>query len=320
MARQFLGILFLLIATYNLYASDSDPKIIFHNAEILNENTSRIPFKLIGHLIVVEAELLGEKGNFIIDTGSETLILNEVHFPTKFWQKKKKTTTNGVLSVVDNPVEKSLEVFKLHNLNLKNLKADVINLSHIEKNKKMNLLGIIGYSVLKDYELFIDLHLNQITLNRIDKSGNRIDKRVYLEKITDTIEFKLKKHSIILDCYVGDEKVKFALDTGAEYNQLNKSSKKKILKNFISIRRLFVLGASDKKIEVLVGKLRKVNLENRIYLGPMNTILTNFSKMNDAYGTRLDGVLGYEFLRQNRIIINYKKQKMYFVAHPNLKN
>ena len=61
----------------------------------------------------------------------------------------------------------------------------------------MNLLGIIGYSILKDYEVFIDMHLNQMTLSKIDKFGNKLSKKVYLEKIVDSINFTLKNHTII---------------------------------------------------------------------------------------------------------------------------
>jgi hypothetical protein len=38
--------------------------------------------------------------------------------------------------------------------------------------------------------------------------------------------------------------------------------------------------------------------------------------MNEAFGTSLDGVLGYEFFKQKRTIINYQKQKLYFINYP----
>src|SRR5690606_22581505 len=78
--------------------------IVFPKAEIINKNTARIPFKLIDHLIVVEAELLGKKGNFIIDTGSETLILNKVHFKQQYEHNKKSNATSGVIGIIDNPL------------------------------------------------------------------------------------------------------------------------------------------------------------------------------------------------------------------------
>ena len=55
-------------------------KLYFPNAEYIGENTVRIPFKLYDRLIVIEAEIFNRKGNFVLDTGAEKLLLNDVHF------------------------------------------------------------------------------------------------------------------------------------------------------------------------------------------------------------------------------------------------
>jgi len=181
----------------------------------------------------------------------------------------------------------------------------------------MNLLGIIGFNILKDYEVFIDLYLNQITLSKVDKDGNRLDKQVYLEKITDSINFNLKNHAIILSAEVNNQKLKFALDSGAEFGQINKRVNKKVLKYFIPKKRLELTGASNHKIEVLAGKLHRVKLSKTVYFGPMDIILTNLRKMNEVFGINVDGVFGYDFFQQKRTIINYQKEKLYFVNYPN---
>ena len=85
------------------------------------------------------------------------MILNKVHFDFNELLGKKNNTTSGILSTIDNPLERKLKDFVIHSLSLSNVKSDVIDLSHIETAKKMNLLGIIGFNILKDYEVFIDL-------------------------------------------------------------------------------------------------------------------------------------------------------------------
>jgi len=64
------------------------------------------------HLIVVEAELRDQKGNFIIDTDSETLILNKVHFKSSYVRNKKSDQTYGVFDIIDDPLKKKLKQFK----------------------------------------------------------------------------------------------------------------------------------------------------------------------------------------------------------------
>ena len=316
-----ITIVFLCFFMANLcvFAEESlkkTPIISFPKAEILSEHTTRIPFKLVDHLIVIEAELLDQKGNFIIDTGSETLILNANHFKgnTSLFGSERKTT--GVIDIIDNPVEKHLKEFIIKDLLIEKKTSDLIDLSHIEVSKKIHLLGIIGYNILKDYEIFIDMYLNQITLSRVDKYGEKLDNSVYLEKVIDTIAFELKKHTIVLNAEINGEDLKFGLDSAAEYNQLNKRNKKKVLKYFYPSQRVLLSGASGKKLEVLAGKLFRVKLSDNIYCAPMETMLTNLNQMNEAMSMGLDGVIGYEFLKQHRTIINYKKEKLYFIKYP----
>ena len=317
MLRHFYFILFLAFSINLTHADDDTTNpIFFTQAEILNNYTTRIPFKLVDHLIVVEAELLNKKGNFIIDTGSETMILNKVHFPDFYDYQRKNKETSGVIRSIDNSYERRVKEFALESLKIHDKDSDVIDISHIEKSKKMKLLGIIGYSVLKDYEIFIDLYLNQITLTKVDRFGNKLHDHVYLENIVDSLPFNLKNHTIIVNGTVNNQKVKFGLDTAAEFNQINKKVNKKILKYFIPKRRLSLSGIGNKKIEVLAGKLHRVKLSETVYFGPMLTVLTNLNKMNEAFGTHLDGVLGYEFFAQKRTIINYQKEKLYFIDYP----
>lgn len=293
----------------------SEIPLYFSKAERINEFSNRIPFKLVDRLIVIEGILNDKKGKFIIDTGSEALILNKVHFKTYGFNYEKTGETSGVLRKI-NPIEKTIRKLSFDNLNLKNKNSDVIDLSHIEKSKKIKLLGIIGYAILKDYEVFVDLYLNQITLSKIDKSGNKLSQEKYLETIVDSIDFTLKKHTIVLKAFVNKEKVTFGLDTGAEFNQINSRINKKVLKYFYAKKRIKLTGASSKQIEVLYGSLHRVKLNNKTYFGPMKTIVTNLNNMNKAFGTKLDGILGHDFFAQKRVIINYKKEKLYFIKYP----
>ena len=320
MAERFF--LLILLVLYKVSIASTDNEIVFNyipirlkNATIINEYSTRIPFKLVDRLIVIEGKIKGESGNFIIDTGSETMILNKVHFKTYPFQKATKTTS-GILKNVDKLFEKKIEKLSLKELTMKDKQSDIIDLSHIEKSKKIKLLGIIGFNILKDYEVFIDLYLNQITLTKIDSDGNTLSDKIYLEKISDTLDFQLKNHTIVINSYIGKEEVTLALDSGAEFNQIHKGISKKALKHFYPQKRIKLIGASKKEIEVVYGNLFRVRLSDKTYFGPMKTMLTNLHNMNKAFGTDLDGVLGHDFFSQRRVVINYKKEKLYIIKYP----
>lgn len=286
----------------------------FPQAEVVSPNTIRIPFQLIDHLIVVRASTHEREGNFIIDTGSETLVLNEVH--CKNYRKTNYRSASGVNGRIDNAYLKELDSFFFENFSIDNLTADVVNLSHIEESKKMELYGIIGYSVLKEYEVFIDFYLKQITLFKTDDKGERIDRDGLLEKVSDSLSFTQKKHSIMLEAFVNGERLIFGLDSGAEINQLSTTVSKKVLKNFKILQRINIIGADKGEREVLAGKLYRISFGKRLYYGLMRTLLTNLSGMYEAYGAPLDGVVGYEFLAMRRTLINYKKKRLYFIDFP----
>ncbi|MFD2566010.1 retropepsin-like aspartic protease [Pseudotenacibaculum haliotis] len=314
---------FLFFCVFTAFASSDPNKEIddidtfhFTNAEVINKYTTRIPFKLVDRLIVIEGVHKKKKGWFVVDTGSEKLLLNKVHFSHLATRNNRVNKSSGVLDFVDNPIEKRVQQLSFQNLNIRDKRSDIIDLSHIEKSKKIKILGIIGYNILKDYEVFVDMYLNQITLTKIDTKGNKLGKQKYLEKVIDSIDFELKKHTIVIEGSINGKKLKFGLDTAAEFSQLNSKVSRKVLRSFYPKKRIKLRGASSAEIEVISGRLFKLKLSETVFFGPINTILTNLRSMNHAFGTKLDGVLGYDFFAQKRAIINYKKEKIYFINYP----
>jgi len=320
--RYFLFVYCLFITSVVFCNNDKrlyDDAFYFTKAEIIDENTTRIPFKLVDRLIVIEGVHNDKKGLFIIDTGSEKLLLNKVHFSHLISRNNRIENTTGVIDFVDDPVEKRIQQLLFQGLSVNDKRSNIIDMSHIEKSKKIKILGIIGYDVLKDYEVFIDMYLNQITLSKIDKHGEKLGSQRYLEKVVDSIDFKLKNHTIVIEGNINGKNLTFGLDTGAEFNQLNTKLPNKVLQSFYPKERIKLLGASDSSIEVIFGLLYRVKLSETVYFGPMKTILTNLNSMNEAFGTKLDGILGHDFFAQKRAIINYKKEKIYFINFPTIR-
>lgn len=319
MNKSYIIVLLFSLISFAGFAREKNFDVhpfYFTKAEIIDNYTTRIPFKLVDRLMVIEGEYRGKKGTFILDTGSERLLLNKAHFSDMIQQYSNRAETTGVLDYVDDPVEKRIQKILFKDLSIENKRSHIIDLKHIEKSKKVKILGIIGYNVLKDYEIFIDMYLNQITLTKIDPLGNKLGKQHYLEEIVDSIDFKLKKHTIVIQGTINQKKLTFGLDTGAEFNQISSKVSKQVLKSFYPRRRVKLIGASNRKIEVLYGDLYRLKLSKTVYFGPMKTLLTNLKSLNKAFGTKLDGVLGHDFFAQKRTIINYKKQKIYFIDFP----
>jgi hypothetical protein len=272
-------------------------------------NTVYIPFTLVGQLIMVEAHVDTVSGLFILDTGSERLVMNKKHYNPGF--QNIPIVSTGNTGMVQSVVGKNIDSIKMERLVVKNLFAHIVDLEHIELKKHTRIAGIVGYDVFKDFELFIDFPERRIVLFRLDRKGDRIDPQTRWELPADSINFILKKHLILMGAEVNGIKVKFILDSGAELNLIDRHINRKVLDKFSIIKRVNLIGVGQREVEVLAGVLHDVQCGHQ-YQEKMNTLLTSLDAINDGFDVQADGVMGYEFLKNRRTLINYKLKKIYF--------
>ena len=281
----------------------------FSQAFSNNPNTIRIPFQLVGRLIAVEASVDTITGKFIIDTGAERLLLNKNYVDGT--RRLSGGSAHGASGAVKEAWAKNVDSLLWDNLSFFNIPAHVIDMTHLEEKRKTRIVGIIGYEVLKDYEILLDYPARQIMLSKLDRKGNRIDEQAFSEAPIDSINFKLFKHGIIVNGTVQGVPLKFNLDSGAELNLIDRKVKRQVIKNFEIIKRVNMIGAGKKQIEVLAGILKGVECGKTPNYG-MRTLLTSLDDLSLTYGGKIHGVLGFEFLRSKKTLINYKKKKIYF--------
>ncbi len=299
-----------------LHASTTRPdaqevvcSLSFPESAIPDINTVYIPFTLVGQLMMVEARVDTVTGWFIVDTGSERLVMNKAHYQPG--NKGRPVVSAGNTGMVAAAVGVNVDSLQVEKLVLKNLFAHVVDLSHIEIKKNTRIVGILGYDVFKNFELFIDFPQRRIALYRLDEWGDRIDLQTRWELPADSLIFSLKKHLIQLSVDVNHVKVKMILDSGAELNLIDRHVNRRVLDNFTIIKRVNLVGVGQQEVEVLAGVLRNVDCGQQ-HQDKMNTLLADLDALNDGFGAQADGVLGYEFLKSRRTLINYVTHKIYF--------
>ena len=280
----------------------------FPQAAVSSVNTIYIPFGMVGRLIVVQAQVDGVAGNFIFDTGSERLLLNKDYVTS--------TPNSRLVTAVGNTgalhvMEKRVDSLSIDQLKIPALLAHVVDLNHIEIKKNTKVLGILGYNVFRDFEILIDFPNSRLRLSRIDKDGARLDQNLPWEVPYDSLEFEMKKHFIVVRSVVNSVNLDMILDSGAELNLIDRRVNKKVLEKFTVIKRVNLIGAGKKQVEVLAGVLKDVKCGNQ-HTMEMNTLLTSMDEINTSFAISVQGVLGYEFLSKRRTLINYKKKKLYF--------
>lgn len=283
--------------------------LAFPQAAIADVNTIYIPFTLVGQLIMVEAKVDTMTGYFMLDTGSEKLILNKEYFAAG--PNGRAVAAVGNTGMVAAVVEKFVDSLELDQLVVRDMSAHLVDLHHIELKKNVRMLGILGYEVYKDFEVFLDFQNRVIVLSRVDKKGIRIDTLAPFEMPYDSIDFDLKHHLIVVEAKVNTVRLDLVLDSGAELNLIDRHVNRRVLDNFEIIKRVNLIGVGNKDVEVLAGVLHDVECGNQ-FSEKMNTLLTSMDEINASFNVNVEGVLGYEFLKKRRVLVNYQKRKLYF--------
>lgn len=304
-----LGWLILTFGSLPLFA-DPVPNLVFTEAEWASPNIVRVPFTLTGTLITVRARVDNLEGNFFFDTGASGLLLNSRYFGNQGGSfADKGGSVTGNVRILGSVTVDSLQ---LDNLQVTEIKAAVVDLSHIENSKKIALVGLIGYAVFKDYQILFDYDASMLLLVRTDSKGNLLEEIPPSEyKPLGSFPVNIAGYVAVVRLGFGSKTNKyFALDSGAEQNLLSNASGKRFLKaNFVIGKRVKLGGVGKTSIEVLTGILQNARLDS-FQLKPMSTILTNLSEINGVYQTEVDGILGYEFLAQQPVSINFKKRRL----------
>lgn len=265
-----------------------------------------IPLKRVGNLFLIDAVVDNQIGNLIFDTGAMGLVLNKTYYRNHVVMDSQ--ASNGINGAISNVNFITINQLEFSDLTFKNTKADLTDLGHIENRRKVKILGLLGLTLIKDFEIIIDVNNNQLQLFRIDKKGNRFNttEKSFQADITQPIQSV--NNVIFIRGTIGGKRLNFCMDTGSETNVISNRSSKEVLNTITITRRSSLQGSGSKKSEVFYGTMNNFVYNNKELTG-METIITNLDGLCDAYGVQIDGVLGFDFLEKGTVCINlYKKQ------------
>ena len=260
-----------------------------------------IPLKHAGHLLLLEARIDNETGNFIFDTGSSKLVLNRTYF-IKFTLidfGDRGGITGGLAGVKQTKVSR----IQFSGLAFSDVMVDVADLGHIENRRGVKILGLLGLSLLKNMEIVIDVLHSELHLYRLDRRGNRISQGTKEFKADISQKLQISQDVLFVNSQISGKTLSFCLDTGAESNVLSSASPKKVMNTVSITRRSGLVGSGQASSESLYGTLNDFSMAGR-QIPRMQAIITNLDNMSAAFGFTIDGMLGYDFFEQGQICIN----------------
>jgi predicted aspartyl protease len=272
------------------------------------QQITSIPFNRAGNLILIKGRADSTEGNFVLDTGAPGLVLNLTYF--RQYHTTHAEARGSVTGEVPDAQQTIISSFHFGNETFVNQSADLVSLGHIEDRKGVKILGLIGVSFFTKSELIIDY---EKSLLYISKNKNKNAPKSYMLADTSTytiVPIDLIENKIIAYTKMGNRKLKFIVDTGAESNVLDSRLPNKIFENVIINRRTQIVGAGQRKIDALYGQLQNMTIGNK-GIGTLPVLITNLENACISSICCVDGLLGFDFLSMHKIGFNFARSEMY---------
>ena len=256
-------------------------------------------FRTLGPFMVVQVEVDGVTGSYILDSGAPGLILNGV-----------------VTEVVDSA--RALDRFVMIGerrakrldwgpIKQSDVHAYVLDLSHLEHSLGEPISGLIGYEQLRQLPLTIDYPKRTLTFLR---------KHSEAKAQGIALTFELLGHLPLVDAEVGGTRAWLGFDTGSGVNLLNADYLLQVGPNSAELPDMQVrgLGATSAVIARRSIGLTRTSNANWMNLPYGFADLTGFRESaydQDAGAQQLDGLLGKEWMQQRVVTLDYGRRRLY---------
>lgn len=264
---------------------------------------------LIKNLVLVEAEVAGKIGYFLLDTGASHLTLNNQHF-----NPNGKNTISGHFSDAHHQNLPSswikVQQFRLGDLSRTNFFTPTADLNIFEKILQIELLGLIGMDVIRDYQIVIDYDKQQFSLLKLDKKGIPLSNN-YRSPTDYTIDITVSGHLPVLRAQIGSKKnLKLALDTGASVNLINSALKRKIEEEISVLKSVKIADTNNQIQTTEAAIINHITLSDKIILHNWEATFSNINHLN-IQPIQIDGLVGAKLLKDKVIALNMKQKKLF---------
>lgn len=264
------------------------------------------PFELVEGLIFMKGKVNGIGGYFILDNGAPGLVLNSAMLKDR--DSMLRSSLKGLGATGESQVFMyRVREFTCNKWQVKDMEVPVMDLSHIAMKVKKDFLGLVGYEQLKGQAIGFDYERRKVIVND-DAAGKNveIERRLVFR---DSLEMQL--HLPVLTVKILGKNYRMGVDCGAGANLLPDTE-----------YRLLSGICRDQKSDTLAGAggLQKIfnclltnNRLGDIDLKPMRTIFSAATiESMRASNIMIDGIAGYELLKQYYTVIDFKHCKISF--------
>jgi len=275
-----------------------------------------VPLRIVNNLILIEAEVEGQRGSFVLDTGAPYLVLNLTYFRHKYKPGHPLGSAGGITGKGTQIAKAAVDEFNIRQLRYKRLLVDVIPLGHIENSRGVKILGLLGLSLFTEYEVELDIRNAVMFLRKVNRRGERFSNQLGIERVgkPQTISMLSVSNIMAIEVLVQNRKLRFCIDTAAEYSVLSTTNSRQVLAGVTVQSRKRLLGSSAVSTEVLFGELAEIKIGIKT-IKKLPVVVTSLVPMSDAFNYHIDGMLGFDFLQRGVVWFNVNKRELSILYH-----
>ena len=258
-------------------------------------------FTLNRGIVLVDVKVNGQTGTYILDTGAPSIVLNE-----KLTASAPAAAPTSGLHAPTPAEAVTVATLEWQGETRTDLPGLRIDLEHLEQKTATPLGGLIGYELLRDRELELDYP------NRRVRVGRTTQRRAETEF---SLPFQLVGHVPVLRLKHKGKTYHFLLDTGASINLLDERSAVELGDVFVRSARTKTLYGVDKQpLRTRTGSLQALKLKRHRTTEIMPVHLADLTRLRAQFEHPIDGILGYPFLRDRHLVVDYRRRRVLFLA------
>src|SRR5438552_9559696 len=274
----------------------------------LSPRSAKVKFRLAGGaqpLILLPTRVNGAGPfDFILDTGAGTSLLSAElakQLKVKILGTKEGQSAGGKISVSLAKIDS----LALGQAKIEGVDVGIVYLGHIAKTIGTKIDGDVGYNFLKHFRVTIDYQTGEIRFDdpkRIENFGRSTKSEVPMRLAS------LAKPLLLVDVHAnGGGPFQFAIDTGTSTTAIAPELAQQL---GLKASPVGPLTTGDAQVNVTAGTLESFQV-GRAGIDDLVVVVADFfSMLSQAVGVRLDGIVGYNFLRNFRVVIDYPGEKL----------
>jgi predicted aspartyl protease len=273
----------------------------------LSPRNAKIKFRLAGGaqpLILLPTRVNGAGPfDFILDTGAGTSLLSTElaqQLNIKVLGTKEGQSAGGKVSVSLAKVES----LALGQAKIEDVEVGIVDLGHIGKTIGTKIDGDVGYNFLKHFRVTIDYQTAEIRFDdpkRTENFGKPSKAEIPMRLASPA------KPLVLVDVYAnGRGPFQFAIDTGTSTTAISPEAAQQL---GIASSPIGPLTTGGSQVNVTAGNLKSFQVGGARIDDLVVVVADFFAMLSQAVGAKLDGIVGYNFLRNFRVVMDYPSEK-----------